>query len=280
VLRPRCGLLTAERYHACVSRDLLRTRRHLRLARPVSALALGALFGVSACDPGTSTSPPPPTGPERTVAELRLAGAPVEEGARKPDFVLTDTRGEPYDFRRETAGRLTLLFFGYTSCPDVCPVHLANLAAALRGDPEVRRAVEVVFVGVDPERDTPERVRSFLDGFDPSFVGLTGSPEALATAQRAAGVPEAFVDATWEEGYSVSHAGWILLYTQDGRARLRYPFGTRQKEWAHDLGVLVRRGWPDDAGASARAEGSALVSSPEAGKAALEDAEATREADA
>lgn len=208
------------------------------------------------------------------MAELRLAGAPVEEPARKPDFVLTDTRGEPYAFRPETAGRLTLLFFGYTSCPDVCPVHLANLAAALRGDPEVRRAVEVVFVGVDPERDTPERLRSFLDGFDPSFVGLTGSPEALAAAQRAAGVPEAFVDATWEGGYSVSHAGWILVYTPDGRARLKYPFGTRQKEWAHDLGVLVRRGWPEDTGGSARADGPRLVPSPEAGQAVPEGTEA------
>lgn len=182
---------------------------------------------------------------ERVVDRLGLHGVALEHPIEKPDFVLTDTRGEPFAFRSETDGYLTLLFFGYTSCPDICPVHLANLAAVLRrAPPEVRSGVKVVFVGVDPERDTPEQMREWLDAFDRDFVGLTGTPEELAAAQSSAAVPAAVVDREWQGGYSVSHAGWISLFTQDNLGRLRYPFGVRQREWAHDLDVLVREGWP------------------------------------
>jgi protein SCO1/2 len=193
-----------------------------------------------ACDgPAGSDAPRGP------AARLRLAGTPLEGPAPPPDFVLTDTAGEPFDFAHATRGFVTLLYFGYTSCPDVCPVHLANIAAALhRSPPDVRRGVKVVFVGVDPARDTPPRLREWLDHFDPGFVGLTGSPEDLEAAQRAAGVPPAFAEATGDD-YAVSHAGWVLLLTPDNRPRLRYPLGTRQKQWAHDLEVLVRQGWPD-----------------------------------
>ncbi len=212
-------------------------------ARLASAALVGALGLVLGCSPGPEAETAAPTG-DPVAARLRLAGTPVPGFPERPDFVLTDTEGRRFDFRAETGGELTLLFFGYTSCPDICPVHLANLAAALdRISPDVGRALEVVFVGVDPARDTPERMREWLDHFDPRFVGLTGTPEELEAAQRAAGVPLAFADGEGE-GYAVSHAGWITLYDRSDRARLRYPFGTRQKQWAHDLAVLAREGWP------------------------------------
>ena len=82
----------------------------------------------------------------------------------KPDFTLTDTSGHPYDFRARTQGQLTLLFFGYTHCPDVCPITLATIAGALNNLPG--HAVTVVFVTTDPARDTTSRLRSWLDGYD------------------------------------------------------------------------------------------------------------------
>jgi protein SCO1/2 len=169
-----------------------------------------------------------------------VLGAPLE----RPDFVLTDTTGARFDFRKQTAGTTTLLVFGYTNCPDVCPGHLAAIADGLRAaPPEVRDRVRVVFVGVDARRDTPERMRTWLDHFDDSFIGLSGSDDELAAAQSAALVPSAFVDATWEGGYTLAHAAYVLVYTPDDRAHIRYPFGTKASVWTHDLGILAE-GWP------------------------------------
>lgn len=233
------------------SRD--RARAGGRVPWIVCLLVAGAL-GWAGCRAETG---------DEAAAPSRWRGVPLEQPEPKPDFVLADTEGRPFDFRAETDGRMTLLLFGYTSCPDVCPVHLAQLAEVLGRYPELRRQVEVVFVGVDAARDTPERVRSFLDRFDERFVGLVGTPAELEAAQRAAGVPPAFVDQEWEGGYSVSHAGWILAYTADGMARLRYPFGTRQIDWEHDLRLLLaERTVPGQAPAGAAApavEAGALV---------------------
>ncbi|HXK26282.1 MAG TPA: SCO family protein [Myxococcota bacterium] len=184
--------------------------------------------------------------PEVTAARLGLAATALPAPLPRPEFSLTDTEGRAYDFRSATAGRITLLFFGYTSCPDICPVQLGSLAAGLRQLPaSVRDEIVVVFVGVDAERDRPERVREWLDHFDPRFVGLTGSEEQLAAAQRAALVPTAFVEARGPDGsYIVAHASWVLVYTPDDQAHLRYGTGTTAAQWAHDLGVLAEQGWP------------------------------------
>jgi protein SCO1/2 len=177
---------------------------------------------------------------------------PPEPGL-KPDFTLTDLEGRRYDFRRETEGRVTFLFFGYTHCPDICPVHLANLAAALARLPRAEAdRVRVVFVTTDPVRDTPERMRRFLDAFDPSFVGLTGTRAELEAAQRGAGVaPSVAQPAPGDTGYAVGHAAQVIAYGVAGRMRAQYPFGTRQKDWAHDLPILLGAGGADAAVAAA-----------------------------
>jgi protein SCO1/2 len=165
-------------------------------------------------------------------------GAVLHEPAPRPDFTLTDTAGAPYDFRAETTGRLTLLFFGYTSCPDVCPIHMATLSAALE-QPGMPDPI-VVFVTTDPERDTPERLRSWLDNFGTDFVGLTGTPEQIAAAEDAAGVARSIVaaedaGATPEGDYEVGHAAQIIAYTPDDVSHLQYPFGVRRQDWEADL---------------------------------------------
>lgn len=175
-----------------------------------------------------------------SAPELRGAVLPV--ALPKPDFTLTDTRGEAYDFRERTAGKLTLLFFGFTNCPDVCPVHMANVAAVLRGLPaEQRNQIEVVFVSADPARDTPERIRQWLDAFDPKFVGLRGTLDEINTLLDELRLPPVVIDEPDENGnYNVGHPAQILAFTPDDLLRVVYPFGLRQADWAHDLPKLLR----------------------------------------
>jgi len=170
------------------------------------------------------------------------AGVELADVRDKPAIVLSDTNGEPYDLVRETEGKLTILFFGYTSCPDVCPANLITIDKALATMPaDVRAATKVVFVSVDPQRDTPKAIRSYLDSYDREFVGLTGTPAELRRAQDLADVPEAAYDEPDEDGfYLVGHSSEMIAYGPDGRAMLTYPFGTRQSDWARDLPRLAR----------------------------------------
>lgn len=184
------------------------------------------------------------TSRDREDAAAGLRGVPVTPPGPKPEFTLTDTEGEPFDFRDRTDGALTLLFFGYTHCPDVCPLHMANIAAVLRDLPiESARRVHVVFVTTDPARDSTTRLRTWLGQFDPRFVGLTGTPGEIQAAQAAAGLPPAIVDtAAGHADYSVSHAAQVMAFGADNRKHALYPFGTRQVDWAHDLPRLLEIG--------------------------------------
>jgi protein SCO1 len=125
----------------------------------------------------------------------------------KPKFTLTDTSGAPFDFWSETQRYVTLLFFGYTHCPDECPLHMANIASSLQELPtEIGEQVKVVFVTTDPARDSAPVLRAWLDNFDRRFIGLTGSEAAVAAAQRAAHIAQASKTAHTHQDYGVSHA--------------------------------------------------------------------------
>ena len=182
----------------------------------------------------------------RPVGSAGYHGVMLPAPVAKPDFTLTRTDGSPYAFRAETdSAAVTLLFFGYASCPDVCPVQMANIARVLdRMSYEDAHRVQVVFVTVDPERDTPAKLRAWLDQFDPRFVGLTGDSTALRDAQLSLGITPATRDsAGGAAGYSVSHAAQVYAFTADQQAHLVYPFGTRQTDWAQDLPRLVHERW-------------------------------------
>ena len=212
----------------------------------VARLLRGAVAGVlvaaaAACSTANGgDAPPPATG---------FHGVTLVTPLEKPAGTFTTTTGEPYDLRAETRGQVTLLFFGYTHCPDVCPVHMANLAAVLRqAEPEVRSRVKVVFVTTDPERDTPERLRTWLAAFDPSFVGLVGPDSLVEAAQVTVNVAPAFRQpmpgADADSAYAVGHAAQVIAFSpSDDRAHVLYPFGTRQQDWAADLPKLVEREW-------------------------------------
>lgn len=211
---------------------------------PIVGAALLLLVGLlTGCAPET----------EGAAADVReretgFRGIVLPEPPRMPDLTLTDTDGRPFDLRQRTLGSVTLLFFGYTHCPDVCPVQMTNLAAVLDElRPSERSRIRVVFVSTDPERDTPERLRSWLDRRDSTFVGLRGPMEKVNGAQRQLGLAPAARQDSGDsgDGYLVGHASQVLAFTPDGRARLAYPFGTRQVDWVHDLPILVHEGWPE-----------------------------------
>lgn len=180
------------------------------------------------------------TGGSTTTSGSIFDGTVLQPPEPKPEFVLTDTQGQPFDFQAETEGKLTLLYFGYTYCPDICPVQLAQLAAVMDRLPDVERNSVVVFVTVDPDRDTPQVIRSFLDKFNTKFVGLTGTIEQVEAAQRAAGVPVAVKIGDGAD-YSMGHASQVIAFAPDGLAYTQYPYGTRQTQWVHDLPLILGR---------------------------------------
>ena len=170
---------------------------------------------------------------------------PVELGAKLhnplyPEFQLTDTEGQVFDFATESKGSVTLLFFGYTRCPDVCPVHMATIAGALKKLPHrVSSQVQVVFITTDPDRDTPERIREWLDHFDTDFIGLTGTEEEIAAAGRQVKIAPAVKEPQENGDYLMGHSARVIAFTADGAGRYLYPFGTRQADWAAEIPALV-----------------------------------------
>ena len=178
------------------------------------------------------------------IPQATYRGGLVTSPLPKPHFVLTDTSGARFDFWNRTRGSITLLFFGYTYCPDECPMHMANLGAALkRLPPGIAGQVKLVFVTTDANRDTPVELRQWLDHFDKRFVGLTGTTSALDAAQKAAGVPLAQKTDPRNDTYSLTHANFVVAYTKDNLGHVIYPGGVSQEDWIHDLPLLVTESW-------------------------------------
>jgi protein SCO1 len=178
------------------------------------------------------------------ISQATYRGGLVTPPLPKPHFVLTDTSGARFDFWNRTRGSITLLFFGYTYCPAECPMHMANLGAALkRLPPGIASQVKLVFVTTDPVRDTRLDLRRWLDHFDKRFVGLTGTADALDAAQKAAGVPLAQKTDLRSGNYSVTHANFVVAYTKDNFGHVIYPGGVSEADWVHDLPLLVNETW-------------------------------------
>ncbi len=186
-------------------------------------------------------------GDPRATALAGIRGVKLSPARPKPDFTLESTDGTPFHFAADTHGAATLLYFGYTNCPDVCPAHLSNIAAALRKLPPDQQAlVRVVFVTTDPNRDTPERLRGWLNNFDRRFVGLRGGLDSVNQIQSRLGLPPAameMMDAATpgpRASYGMGHAAQVLAFTPDDSLRFEYPSGFISDDWANDLPKLVR----------------------------------------
>jgi protein SCO1 len=171
-------------------------------------------------------------------------GGIVTPALPKPRFILTDTSGAAFDFSQRTEGYVTLLFFGYTNCPDQCPMHMANLGAALQQVPApIADRIKLIFVTTDPARDSPQVLRRWLDLFDRRFIGLTGTEQAIEAVERSAGVPVATKTVPASGNYGVAHANFVVAYTKDNLAHVIYPGGVSKQDWVHDLPLLIRETW-------------------------------------
>jgi protein SCO1 len=220
--------------------------RSLRSRLPLVLAATGLLLagcGGSDGSTGTAVSQAGAEHSHSAPASVRggdggsYAGIDLDPAYQRPSFTLTDTSGAAYDFTTATKGRPTLLFFGYTNCPDVCPTTMADIAVALRSlDPSVASTVQVVFVTTDPARDTPAVLGEYLHRFDADlptqFIGLTGDQPTLDQAQLSAGVPLA------EDG-GQTHSALLLLYGADDQAHVAFDAGNTPKDIAADLSKVA-----------------------------------------
>jgi protein SCO1/2 len=138
-------------------------------------------------------------------------------------FLLADHAGSP-----------TLVFFGYTHCPDVCPATIGEIFGVFQAAP----GTQAVFVSVDPERDTPEWLAKWTEYFPEDFHGVTGSPGAIRRAADGYGVKYARVETSSKAGYTMSHTANVYLIDGDGQLRRTYPFGTPAADMAADISTL------------------------------------------
>jgi protein SCO1 len=168
-------------------------------------------------------------------------GSSLPEPYTMPDITLTDTAGQPYNLASSPSKPVTLLFFGYTKCPDVCVTVLADVATALQRMPSADRDhIQVVFVTTDPARDNGKQIRAYLDRFDPTFVGLTGR---LATIKKAAvqvGVDIEGMKKLPSGGYEVGHSAQVIGFDHSSGVVLWTP-ETPIAALKHDFSLLVER---------------------------------------
>ena len=153
-----------------------------------------------------------------------------------PDFSVRGSDGAALTLSHYR-GKVVVLGFGYTSCPNVCPATLAVLAMAHRKLGALGSQVQVIYLTVDPERDSAERLKQYLASFDPAFVGGTGTPQQMAAVRKSYGVT-AEKHGTGMD-YSVAHSSFIYLITREGKLRALMPFGHKADDYVHDISMLL-----------------------------------------
>ena len=154
-------------------------------------------------------------------------------------FSLVGADGKPVT-DRDFRGRYMLIFFGFTHCPDICPAELQVIAQALEQLGDKAKTVVPIFITLDPERDTPEAMANYVKSFGPNFVGLTGSPGAIATAAKAYRVAYAKVENKDSAGdYSVDHSALVYLMDPEGRYVTHFSYGLSADQMAEKLEKLL-----------------------------------------
>jgi protein SCO1 len=206
------------------------TRPSARIARRswlLSCVALGASACLTACD--WSAGPP---GAASEFKGIDLTGV---DYAR--DFSLTDFDGV-HRTMADYRGKVVMLYFGFVQCPDVCPTALTRAAEVLRMlGPEAAKRVQLLFITVDPERDTPELLREYMAAFDPSFVGLTGTPEQIRAAADAFRV--VYRKVPTGSTYTMDHTALTYLFDTEGRVRVALRHQQTAAEYAADIQRLL-----------------------------------------
>jgi protein SCO1/2 len=169
-----------------------------------------------------------------------FSGAVLHVKYTVPATKLTDTSGRPFSLADSTDKRLTLLFFGYTHCPDECPATMATLASAItRLDASDKANTQVLFATTDPARDTGPVMRHWLDRFDPSFVGLTGPLPTIKKIADQVGVPVAKGRRLPSGGYDVTHGTQVLAIDGHNKVPVVWTLGTSSAQFATDIHQLL-----------------------------------------
>lgn len=171
--------------------------------------------------------------------EQSFRGIEVTRPYAAPDFTLTDQDGRPLRLS-SLRGKAVLMFFGYTSCPDVCPTTLLRFERARKALGADAERVAFVMISVDPERDTPQRLKAHLEQYDPAIVGLTGTPGAVREVmERYQVVAEKTPVAGSAVGYVVNHSAAVYLVDPAGRVRVMFPFGASAEDYVHDVRLVL-----------------------------------------
>ncbi|MFG2990667.1 SCO family protein [Streptomyces sp. NPDC048257] len=206
----------------------------------VAALIAAAALTLTACggEPAKTGSVTQISGGQNNAKAATVLDRPFG----KPELVLTDTTGKPWNLREQTKGKPTLIYFGYTHCPDVCPLTMSNIAVAKKALPEADQDdLRVVFVTTDPERDTPETLGAWLKGQDPSFIGLTGDFATIQAAARTLGIG---IEAPKKEanGDVVSmHGAQVIAFSpKTDEGYVLYGEGTTVDDYTKDLPKLIK----------------------------------------
>ncbi len=169
-------------------------------------------------------------------------GTALEPAKSAPDFTLTDVSGRPFQLKTQQ-GKVVLLYFGYTRCPDVCPLTLAKLAQVRRALGPDAGPVEVVFITVDPERDTAQDLQDYTARFDPTFVGLRGTWPELDPVIKSYGVTAQKLDlATGTPLGQVEHSSYIYVIDRAGRWRVLFSQDASVADIGADVGFLLHEG--------------------------------------
>ena len=219
-----------------------------RVALRVLFVVVAALVGVAVLRPFDG----PAAQVTRPVDDDGLAGAVLPAPYELRDATLTDTTGASFALHDRLEAPVTLLFFGYTNCDDVCSTVLANITSARgRLDDEQAAQVDTWFVTTDPVRDDPETVRAYLERFDPGFTGLTGPLQTLAAVADSVHVAMQAGRELPSGGYEVVHGTPVLAVTPDGSVPVLWTEDTSAAELAADLDAVLTDGVPEPDGAGA-----------------------------
>ena len=197
-----------------------------------SALVLGALLPLLVACGGDSSATDEFYG-------TRLAPEPFEVSSTP----LVDTDGSAYSLTEDTDKDLTLVFFGYTNCPDICGQVMATLAGTLtRLDDEQKERLDVVFVTTDPARDDTATVEAYVDAFDPSIIGLTGDLDDIVEVGRSMAIGVDQGEKLPSGGYDVTHGTQVMAIDADDETPVFWDYDVSQAQLAHDVTLLLDRG--------------------------------------
>ncbi|MFV0138081.1 SCO family protein [Streptomyces sp. HMX87] len=212
-----------------------------------AAVIAAAALTLSACGSGAGSEAGAEDKPVVSVdatAGTDKAVTVLDQPFTKPELVLTDTHGEKFDLREQTKGKLTLLYFGYTHCPDACPLAVSNMALAYKDLPKADQdKLRFVFVTTDPERDTPEELGKWLrSAGNPDFIGLSGDYKTVEAAARSVGVGMAPPVKSKDGKVSATHGKTVLAFSpKDDKAHVIYSGQEATAEdYAKDLPKLIK----------------------------------------